>query len=79
MALNDNRAKPLLEALHRLDDALAEEVAVRWEAHEGQTRPLHKDAKSLLDSFVSHRISWVPREMNVEADRLVKDALGAPG
>lgn len=39
---------------------------------------LHKDAKSLLDSFVSFRISWVPRKMNAEADRLVNDALGAP-
>ena len=27
--------------------------------------------------FESIRISWVPREMNAEADRLVKDALGA--
>ena len=28
--------------------------------------------------FKSIRISWVPREMNAEADRLVRDAL-APG
>lgn len=38
---------------------------------------LHKVATSLVALFESIRISWVPREMNVEADRLVKDALGA--
>lgn len=38
---------------------------------------LHKAASSLVALFVSIRISWVPREMNAEADRLVKDALGA--
>jgi ribonuclease HI len=27
--------------------------------------------------FKSIRISWVPREMNAEADRLVRDALAA--
>jgi hypothetical protein len=40
MALNDNRAKALLEALGRLDDALAEQVGVRWEEHERHTQPL---------------------------------------
>ena len=38
---------------------------------------LHKDARSLVALFKSIRISWVPREMNREADRLVNDALGA--
>jgi ribonuclease H / adenosylcobalamin/alpha-ribazole phosphatase len=38
---------------------------------------LHKVASSLVALFESIRISWVPREMNAEADRLVKDALGA--
>jgi ribonuclease HI len=38
---------------------------------------LHEVASSLVDLFESIRISWVPREMNAEADRLVKDALGA--
>ena len=38
---------------------------------------LHKVASSLVALFKSIRISWVPREMNAEADRLVKDALGA--
>jgi ribonuclease HI len=39
---------------------------------------LHKEAKGLVDQFKSFRISWVPRELNVEADRLVNDAFGAP-
>jgi ribonuclease HI len=38
---------------------------------------LHKAASSLRAQFQSIRISWVPREMNAEADRLVRDALGA--
>ena len=38
---------------------------------------LHEAANSLFALFASYRVSWVPREMNVEADRLVRDALGA--
>ncbi|MFL5939798.1 MAG: ribonuclease HI family protein [Gaiellaceae bacterium] len=36
---------------------------------------LHEGASSLVARFESVRSSWVPREMNVEADRLVRDAL----
>jgi ribonuclease HI len=38
---------------------------------------LHETASNLKAQFKNIRISWVPREMNAEADRLVKDALGA--
>jgi ribonuclease HI len=38
---------------------------------------LHEVASSLVDRFKNIRISWVPREMNAEADRLVRDALDA--
>ena len=38
---------------------------------------LHEAASSLVALFVSFRISWVPRKMNAEADRLVRDALSA--
>ncbi len=41
-------------------------------------RELHKEARGLVAQFNSIRISWVPRELNAEADRLVKDALRAP-
>lgn len=37
---------------------------------------LHKEARCLVDQFKSFRVSWVPRELNVEADRLVRDILG---
>jgi ribonuclease HI len=40
-------------------------------------RELYEVASTLVARFVSFRISWVPREMNAEADRLVNDALGA--
>jgi ribonuclease HI len=36
---------------------------------------LHEKATGLTALFRSIRISWVPREMNAEADRLVRDAL----
>ena len=39
---------------------------------------LHEVASSLKAEFRNIRISWVPRELNAEADRLVKDALSAP-
>ena len=38
---------------------------------------LHETASNLKAQFKNIRISWVPREMNAEADRLVRDALGA--
>jgi ribonuclease HI len=37
---------------------------------------LHEKARGLADQFKSFRISWVPRELNAEADQLVQDALG---
>jgi ribonuclease H / adenosylcobalamin/alpha-ribazole phosphatase len=40
-------------------------------------RKLHEVARSLAARFESIRISWVPREMNAEADQLVRDALSA--
>ena len=42
-----------------------------------QLRELREVARELVAEFASVRISWVPREMNVEADRLVKKALSA--
>lgn len=39
---------------------------------------LHQAATGLVALFRSIRVSWVPREMNGDADRLVRDALGAP-
>jgi ribonuclease HI len=50
-------------------------VAAVRQAHLSE---LHKEARGLVAQFKSIRISWVPRELNAEADRLVNDALGAP-
>jgi ribonuclease HI len=44
-------------------------------AHLGE---LHGRATGLVAQFKSFRISWVPRELNAEADRLVNDALDTP-
>jgi ribonuclease HI len=38
-------------------------------------KDLHKQASTLVALFKDIRISWVPREMNLEADLLVRDAL----
>jgi ribonuclease HI len=38
---------------------------------------LHEIARKLVAEFTSLRISWIPREMNVEADRLVRKALAS--
>jgi probable phosphoglycerate mutase len=43
------------------------------EAHLGE---LHSEALGLLAGF-DYRISWVPREWNVQADQLVREALAA--
>ncbi|MBA2476883.1 MAG: reverse transcriptase-like protein [Actinobacteria bacterium] len=57
----------------------AEELlpALRPSQHLLDLGELYTDASSLVAQFASIRICWVPREMNAEADRLVKDALGA--
>jgi probable phosphoglycerate mutase len=44
---------------------------------EPHLRELHDDVTALRAQFKSVRISWVPREMNAEADRLVRDTLSA--
>jgi ribonuclease HI len=50
-------------------------VAAVKQAHLGE---LHDAASSLKAQFKNIRISWVPREMNAEADRLVRDVLDGP-
>jgi ribonuclease HI len=47
-------------------------VAAVRQAHLSE---LHKEASTLVAMFRNIRISWVPREMNTEADQLVRDAL----
>jgi probable phosphoglycerate mutase len=54
-------------------DQMSGDSAVR----QTHLRELHEVAREFVAQFASIRISWVPREMNVEADRLVKKALSA--
>ncbi len=42
---------------------------------EARLRELHEQACGLRPGFKSFRMSWVPREWNLEADQLVRDAL----
>ena len=44
---------------------------------EPRLRELHEQACGLRPGFKSFRISWVPRELNAEADQLVRDALAS--
>jgi ribonuclease HI len=56
-------------------DQMNDRCAVR----KAELRKLNEVARNLAALFASIRISWVPREMNAEADQLVRDALGALG
>ena len=47
------------------------------EVREPRLVELHEDVSSLRAQFKTIRVSWVPRAMNAEADRLATDALGA--
>jgi ribonuclease HI len=59
-------------------ELVVEQVNRRSAVRQAHLSELHEVASSLLALFVNFRVSWVPRKMNAEADRLVRDALGAP-
>ena len=59
-------------------EVVVDQVNGRSAVKDPHLRELHEEASSLKARFVSFRISWVPREMNDEADRLVNAALRAP-
>ena len=40
--------------------------------------PLFDEARALLHSFAIHRLVWLPRQRNREADALARAALGLP-
>jgi len=52
-------------------DQMNHQSAVRQD----DLRDLHNEAHDLLHRFVDHRISWVPRDRNAEADALVRAIL----
>lgn len=56
-------------------ELVVDQVSGRSKINEAHLRELHSQAHDLLALF-DYRISWVPREWNLEADQLVRDALG---
>jgi ribonuclease HI len=56
-------------------ELVVEQLCRRSAVKQERLKQLHKDASSFADLFKSFRIAWVPREMNAEADRLVRDVL----
>ena len=58
-------------------ELVVEQMNGRADVKEPRLRELHEAASGLADEYRSIRIAWVPREMNAEADGLVRAALGA--
>ena len=56
-------------------ELVVDQLNCRSAVREPRLMKLHAVASNLVDSFKNIRVSWVPREMNAEADRLVRDAL----
>ncbi|MGH2711895.1 MAG: ribonuclease HI family protein [Actinomycetota bacterium] len=46
-----------------------------WDLRPEHLRPLLAEARELYESFEDRKLSWVPREMNTEADLLANAAL----
>jgi ribonuclease HI len=59
-------------------ELVVDQMNGRARVRQANLSELHTVASSLVAQFKSIRISWVPRELNIEADRLVKDALRRP-
>ena len=63
----------------RADSKLViEQLAGRWKVRQPHLKPLHAQARALLDSFERVDLAHVPREENTEADALVNAALDLP-
>jgi ribonuclease HI len=54
---------------------LVNQVTGRWNKNEQATK-LHEEVEEALKPFTGWQISWLPREMNKEADKLVNQAFG---
>lgn len=59
-------------------ELVVDQVNGRSKVKQAHLVPLHEEACGLLERF-DYRVCWVPREMNAEADGLVRSALGAAG
>ena len=56
-------------------ELVVDQVNGRAKVGKEQIRPLHAEACSLLKEFPNHRVSWIPRKWNAEADALATKAL----
>jgi ribonuclease HI len=56
-------------------ELVVDQVNGRATVRSEQIGPLHAKACSLLKGFPSHRVSWIPRKWNAEADKLATQAL----
>jgi len=52
-----------------------EQLAGRWKVRQPHLRPLHAEARALLDRFDHVELRHVPRAQNADADALVNAAL----
>jgi len=63
----------------RADSKLViEQLAGRWKVKQPHLKPLHAQARALLDTFARVDLAHVPREQNTDADALVNAALDLP-
>lgn len=56
-------------------ELVVDQVNGRAKVGKEQIRSLHAEACSLLNEFPNHRVSWIPRKWNAEADALATKAL----
>ncbi len=72
-------ATPARRANVRGDSKLViEQLAGRWKVRQPHLKPLHAQARALLDAYDDVDLAHVRREQNVEADALVNAALDLP-
>jgi len=63
----------------RADSKLViEQLAGRWKVKQPHLKPLHAQARHMLDAYEEVDLAHVRREQNVEADALVNAALDLP-
>jgi ribonuclease HI len=56
-------------------ELVVDQVNGRAKVGKEHLKPLHTEACSLLQQFPNHRLSWVPRKWNTDADALATKAL----
>jgi ribonuclease HI len=55
-----------------------EQLSGRWKVRQPHLKPLHAQARALLDTYDAVDLTHVEREQNTEADALVNAALDLP-